>query len=81
MRVVRTLLRRFWNGNFGRLARRDVWLWEEPAKPATWTVVIRSGGSEHGSEKSWDFTDRAEAEAWLHKCLKARGDDWRELTP
>lgn len=63
---------RWWNGAWGRLARRDVELWTGQM----WRVVMREGGT-GGSERSHWFVSEDEARTFVRRCLAgARG--WRE---
>ena len=70
------LLGRWWNGVWGRLARRDVWLTRE----ARWQVVARQGDSETGRVLQWEFATEAEARRMVERLLAAdSGGGWREL--
>ena len=67
---------RWWNGGWGRLARRDVWLLRE----TRWTVVARQGDSETGRMIDWEFDDEDEARAMVQRLLDADGPGrWREM--
>lgn len=72
----RRLVERHWNGNFGRLARRDIWLWEQDGR---WTVEICVGGIDSGRLSEWSYDAESQARAMLRRCLETGGDGWREL--
>jgi hypothetical protein len=76
-RVQRSLVERWWNGNFGRLARRDVWLWQ--LDNGTWLVEICQGGMDGGRRAEWPYTDEAEARRMLDRCVETGGAGWRQL--
>jgi hypothetical protein len=72
---------RWWNGKWGRLARRDIWLRETAAG---WTVTAREGIDEHERRKTWPPTDEAAARALCADLTDVVTDDplsaeWREL--
>lgn len=70
------LVQRWWNGRFGRLARRDVWL----EQGTVWRVRARQGDGD-SPMKTWTFTERSEAEALVQRLLTVKpGDEWRDLT-
>jgi hypothetical protein len=64
----------WWNGTWGRLARRDVYLFEDGGK---WRVEGREGGAE-GRSKWYDFDDEDAALDCVRGLLTGPGD-WREL--
>jgi hypothetical protein len=67
---------RWWNGIWGRLARRDIWL----ARRTHWQVRARQGDSESGRELLWQFDSEAEARAMVQRLIRAGGPgSWREL--
>ncbi|MFI5490619.1 hypothetical protein [Micromonospora echinaurantiaca] len=74
--VVVELQGRWWNGVWGRLARRDVWLTRE----VRWHVVARAGDSETGQVLRWAFDSEAEARAMVRRLLASGGGQWREQT-
>ena len=76
MIVVRRQVERYWNGAWGRLARRDVWLWEQDGR---WTVEICAGGLDEGRRHEWVYESEATARAQLIRCLTAGEDSWVEL--
>lgn len=64
----------WWNGTWGRLARRDVYLSEDAGH---WWVESREGGAE-GRSRTYEF----DAEEPAMNCvsgLLAQPGDWREL--
>lgn len=64
----------FWNGRWGRLARVDVFLYEDAG---LWTVEERAGGVE-GRSQVTEF-DREDDAFDRLRDLMAGTDDWREL--
>jgi hypothetical protein len=70
------LVKRWWNGRFGRIARRDVWLEREEI----WHVKARNGDGD-SPVKAWVYPDRNQAEAMVQRLLPTGGDDWKDLTP
>ena len=64
----------WWNGKWGKLARRDV---EIHHQPETWTVIARMGGPEG---KPWikPVTDEAEAKQVLAR-LTSTDEAWRSM--
>lgn len=64
----------FWNGTWGRLARRDVYLYEDGGR---WWVEAREGGAE-GRSRWDDFTDEDAALARVLVLLDQPGQ-WTEL--
>jgi hypothetical protein len=70
------LVQRWWNGRFGRLARRDVWL----ERDTTWRVRARDGDGDSPT-KTWTFNNRAEADALVHRLITAEpADGWKDIT-
>ncbi|MGW3807916.1 hypothetical protein [Micromonospora sp. NPDC005113] len=66
---------RWWNGIWGRLGRRDVWL----AREVRWKVVARAGDSENGRVLRWEFDTEADALAMVKRLLAAdAGGQWRK---
>lgn len=65
----------WWNGSWGRLARKDVFLRSDGDQ---WIVEQRAGGAEGVSR--WYELDTEEAALDLIQALLAGGDGWRELT-
>ena len=72
------LVERYWNGSWGRLARRDIWLWNLPDD--RWRVEIGIGSLDTGDRQHWDIADDSDARALLARCLDTGGDGWRELS-
>jgi hypothetical protein len=67
---------RWWNGAWGRLARRDVWLLRE----TRWLVVARQGDSDTGKVMDWEFEKEGDARSMVHRLLDADGPGrWREM--
>jgi hypothetical protein len=65
--------RHWWNGKWGSLARRDIYL---RADADTWWVGERAGGPE-GSSRRWEFGDEDQALDVVRAL--AGDDDWREI--
>ncbi|MFI6129448.1 hypothetical protein [Micromonospora sp. NPDC051141] len=73
--MVEEIVRRWWNGAWGRLARRDVWL----VRQTTWQVVARAGDTETGKVLRWTYDSPGEAEAMVDRLLRAESTGrWRE---
>ncbi len=64
----------WWNGTWGRLARRDIYLFEDAG---SWMVEARHGGAE-GRSRRYEFADEQAAMACVDGLLTQPGD-WREL--
>lgn len=64
----------YWNGRWGRLARKDVLLYEDAGR---WTVQLRTGGVE-GRSKQDEF-DHEDAALDRVRDLVGDGEDWRDL--
>ncbi|MER7474891.1 hypothetical protein [Micromonospora sp. NPDC000018] len=68
-------VRRWWNGIWGRLARRDVWL----IRRTRWTVVARTGDTETGKVLRWECETEPEALRMVERLLRAdSAGQWRE---
>ena len=65
----------WWNGHWGRLARRDVFLRTDGDQ---WFVEQRAGGSE-GLSRYFEFASEDDAYDIVHALLVG-SDDWRELS-
>lgn len=71
------LVGRWWNGIWGQLARRDIWLYRE----SVWHVHAREGDTESSRELKWQFPDERAARAMVERLMQARGPgEWRDLT-
>jgi hypothetical protein len=70
------LLGRSWNGRYGRLARRDIWLHREQ----TWRVEARQGD---GDSAVWshDYPTEAEARDAISGMINRTGgrNEWKQL--
>jgi hypothetical protein len=64
----------WWNGTWGRLARRDVYLFEDAGH---WWVESREGGAD-GRSRRYEFTDEESATDCVSGLLAQPGN-WREL--
>lgn len=65
----------WWNGKWGRLARRDVFLRTDADQ---WHVEQRAGGAE-GVSRFYEFDSEEEALGAVHGLLAGPGT-WRELS-
>lgn len=68
-------LRHWWNAQWGRIGRRDIYLRVDGNQ---WYVEAREGGSE-GRSRWWEFDGEDEA-LELVRALMAGDEDWREIT-
>ncbi len=66
----------WWNGKWGRLARRDVFL---RVNADRWHVEQRAGGAE-GVSQFYEYSSVEEAEETVRALLHGT-DTWRELSP
>lgn len=66
----------WWNGKWGRLARRDVFLRVDADR---WHVEQRAGGAE-GISRFYEYGSADEAEDTVRALLDGP-DTWRELSP
>ncbi|MGW3810849.1 hypothetical protein [Micromonospora sp. NPDC005113] len=67
---------RYWNGEWNRIARRDIWLL---SNGRLWRVRGRLGG-DGGREVSHDFTDELSAREMVDRMMKTSVGSWRDLT-
>ncbi|HEU5107180.1 MAG TPA: hypothetical protein VFT95_01250 [Micromonosporaceae bacterium] len=66
---------RWWNGIWGRLARRDIWL----VRHTSWRVVARRGDTESGRVRHWDFDAEADARRLINRLMSIEGPGrWQE---
>ncbi len=65
----------WWNGTWGRLARRDIYLFEDGGR---WSVEAREGGAE-GRSRWYEFDDEDTAMDCVHGLLAQPGQ-WRQLS-
>lgn len=73
--LVQEVVRRYWNGVWGRLARRDVWL----VRQTRWAVVARAGDRETGKVLRWEFETEADAVRMVERLLRPdTAGQWRE---
>lgn len=70
------LIRWWWNGRWGKLARYDVKVYAEGRQ--RWRVEAWTGGVE-GRVRAWDHLDAAQTRE-LFADLTEEGD-WRDMTP
>ncbi len=72
-RMRSTVVRHWWNGTWGRLARRDVYIRTDGA---TFELELREGGTEGRSwKRSYDELAQAELEAARHRDPAMRWTD------
>jgi hypothetical protein len=75
---MRELQGRWWNRAYGRMARKDLWLWQEGP---LWIVGARSGDSD---SEVWnrEFEREDQARALLDQIVARNGGrrDWLDLT-
>ena len=67
--------RHWWNGRWGRIARRDIYLRAEGDRYA---VEAREGGAE-GTTRTWHPPTKKDALSLLDDLMSDQ-DGWRELT-
>jgi hypothetical protein len=67
-----TLLGHWWNGQFGKNVRRDIWLYGSES----WVVEFRHGDS-HSPVKRWQFGDEASAFEAIDQLIQTNGDGWQ----
>jgi hypothetical protein len=72
--VVMEKRKHWWNGAWGRLARRDIYLFEDAG---TWWVEAREGGAE-GHYRRYECDDEVTAMDCVRGLLVQPGD-WREV--
>jgi hypothetical protein len=70
------LVARWWNGQSGRLARRDIWLTFDGR---VWKVRARHGGVE-GREVCYDFVREYEARAMVDRLVATAPGTWKDIT-
>lgn len=72
------VLGRWWNGSWGRLARRDIWL----SRTVQWQVTARRGNSENGRVVQWEFDSEDAAREMVTRLqLASDSGSWREQDP
>lgn len=70
------LVGRWWNGTWGRLTRRDIWLYRDG--PA-WLVQLRTGDSD-SPVREHRFATEAQARAFVQHGIDTGGSGWKDLT-
>ena len=72
------LVGRWWNGRYGRIARRDIWLYTDDDR---WLVEAREGDSD-SPVQTWPFACEPDARALVTKLIETSGGapQWRDLT-
>jgi len=64
----------WWNGTWGRLVRRDLYLYEDGGR---WIVESRLGGAE-GRSRWFEYADE-DAALDRVRAMMIESDDWREI--
>lgn len=68
-------MERWWNGIWGRLGRRDIWL----VRHTSWRVVARRGDADTGRVRHWDYDREEEARQLLSRLMSIEGPGrWQE---
>ena len=70
------LVGRWWNGHWGRMARRDIWL---SRAGGDWHVRARDGAG-GGREVHYDFDREYEARAMVERLIAAAPGGWKDIT-
>ena len=77
--------RRWWNGRWGRLARREVFLksadgqWTDGERAdGDWVVELRRGG-EGGRTRTRTFGSETEALDWIENAVLEADGGWRQV--
>ncbi|MEV6928226.1 hypothetical protein AB0M46_27560 [Dactylosporangium sp. NPDC051485] len=68
--------RRWWNGSWSRLTRRDVFV--RNAADGRWQVELRRGGPE-GRVRTRTFGSELEAVGWIEAAVVDPDGGWREI--
>nr|BFE64999.1 hypothetical protein GCM10020063_095250 [Dactylosporangium thailandense] len=68
--------RRWWNGSWSRLTRRDVYV--RNAADGRWDVELRRGGPE-GRVRTRGFGSEREAIEWIEATVVGAEPNWREI--
>jgi hypothetical protein len=66
---------RWWNGRWGRLARRDIWLRTDGS---TWEIKAAIGGADEDRSAVLEYSTEEDARAELATLLSERGT-WTRL--
>jgi hypothetical protein len=67
---------RWWNGIWGRMARREVLLFRQ----VRWQVLARHGDADTGSDRTWFFDDEDSARRMVRRLLDTEGPGrWRRI--
>jgi hypothetical protein len=68
--------RRWWNGSWSRLTRRDVFV--RNAADGRWQVELRRGGPD-GRMRTRTFGSERDAVEWIEAAVIVSDADWREV--
>lgn len=67
---MRRLVEHWWNRSWGRMNRRDIWLYRNDDVPegaaGAWTLRAHNGWH---WEHDWTYADESEARGWLQRLL------------
>jgi hypothetical protein len=74
---VERVHRHWWNGSWGRLARRDVYVWFDGYR--RWAVEARSGGAE-GTKRRQAVHDEHTALELAKRWRDLGGREWKDIT-
>lgn len=69
---------RWWNGSYGRLARRWIWLRTDGE---FWQVEARQGNDDARIWSSRPMVSESDARQLLRQMMDRTGDDWRDMGP
>ncbi len=69
------IVERWWNGNWGRLNQRRIWL---STDGETWRVEARQGD---GDARVWskDFVSELQARQLIREMKERAGGEWKQL--
>jgi hypothetical protein len=77
--VGRVLVKKWWNGRWGRLARRDVLVWTTEDR-GRWMVEVRDGGAE-GRSRFKEASSEHEVFALAMQCRnESPEDEWKDIS-
>jgi hypothetical protein len=66
----------WWNGKWGRAARRDITIYEGAT---SWAVEALDGGID-GDSRWWDVPDEDTAMLIAYYLMAADSDEWRDMS-
>lgn len=70
----------WWNGKWGRIARRDLYVNQDDNQLDVWIVIAQDGGAD-GQQRRWTFYCEADAMTLAERLMEDPDpiDDWRKL--